>query len=778
MQRIQIARGEIGVRQEALPLLAGEYFLDTSVSTGYQLYIGTGGDGNYEWKSQEITDDQGKLIGGPNGAYKKIGTTNPLGFFEAHAANTNPGYFITSLPTNLYIAKAEIPLSSAQAAKFENVNTENGGSTPVIKINDIIAYTGYKWVKFNNAGGAANESEFFNKVTQAPQTVGAISVQDAIIALDSQKLAYAGELFNDSSIPSGSFATLKAGSDFSFEIRATADGEVASTFNTFKKLGEVEGTVWLVNVDCTINGVKYEQGDFLTVKSDLPWSERTADDPDHPNERYLHNDEVIITHIPGGTHSPDKMYIDGHELTRSTHGAHVYATDDRDYAITNVKEALQVAFHTKADLDPTTGKLLISQLPDTIIGAMEYQGTIGDDSLAENAEFVTLSDGTQATTDFNLPTAENKEAGHDSDADNDGRDEDHPNGLVKGDYWIFSSNKKWDITAQVANEVITASGLSEADGKYYISNGDWLVYNGSGKWSVIDNTDAFIGIKVGDDNVQGLVELAGKTRDEDAGLVETAVSVEGQKVTIEAPQAVLAKDGVQANVIYKSGSATNRTAVASNLVDDGTDLTITEEEGIKLVTGEDGSQITATIKGNDADVELKLPNVDTTLAGNEDLGIVDAAEGKKGTDWFATMYRTENNRKVIRDSFLQFLGDETEDGKLRLSGFTIKDETSRNHKVEFRMSSDTGHTIQVLPRLSGYLLNSNSVIDCGIWNSENPTGFAPTEGYVSESDKIFKNRTLYDYPDSSEYQTVEEADNDDLLTPLEREEIEAIITNN
>jgi hypothetical protein len=75
-------------------------------------------------------------------------------------------------------------------------------------------------------------------------------------------------------------------------------------------------------------------------------------------------------------------------------------------------------------------------------------------------------------------------------------------------------------------------------------------------------------------------------------------------------------------------------------------------------------------------------------------------------------------------------------------------------------------------------LNSNSVIDCGVWNSDNPTGFAPTEGYVSESDKIFKNRTLYDYPDSSEYQTVEDADNDDLLTPLEREEIEAIITNN
>ena len=781
MQRIQIARGEIGLRQSALPLLAGEYFLDTSTDTGYQLYVGTGLDGNYEWKSKEILDENNQIIGGPEGAYKKIGTTNPLGFFETQAAHDTPGYLITSLPTEpttgaVYIAKANINLTPEQAALFENL--DNNSSAHVIKNNDILMYTGYKWVKVNNAGGTANESEFYNKQTQAPQSGNAATVQDAIVALDSQKLTYKGVLFNSSNITSSHFLTLATGDKFVFEDRENADD--AAPIGTIlpggiqAPLGTVEGTVWLIDTECTINGVQYEQGDFLTVTSNKAWSLRSAVDAEHPNEKVLSNTEVVFTRVPGGTHDPSKLYIDGHDLTRETHGGHVYANDAYDWSITNVKEALEIAFRTKADLDPSTGKLLISQLPSTIVGSMEYQGTYnGGVELVPDADAVTLPDGTRAYDGFTLPTELNKQA---QDTDTDIATHDPTTlGVVKGDYWIFASDYKWDITSLVNSHQIEASGLKEVDDKYYLTNGDWIVYNGGGKWSVIDNTDAFIGISDGTTTLQGVVNLKGNKRTED--LIEIETSTEGQNFIISAPQAVLAKDGVAENKIYKSGSATNRTAVESNLTDDGTNLTIVENEGIILTTGGESNPVTATIVGNNNDATLKLPNIDTTLAGNEDLGIVDSNEETVGHDWFATMYRTENQRKVIRDSFLQFFGDEA-NGQLALKGFTFKDETSANHKVEFRLSSDTGHTIQVLPRLSGYLLNSNSVIDCGVWNQDNPTGYAPTEGYVSESDKIYKNQVGYDYEDDTYYQTEEEADADDLITPLDREIIEAVITNN
>lgn len=774
MQRIQIARGEIATRQAALPLLAGEYFLDTTPGTGYQLYIGTGGDGNYEWKSIEQKDANNNIIGGPNGAYKKIGTTNPIGFFDTHAQHDVPGYKIKSIPANpttgaMYIADQDIQVSMDDAVKFENLHSDgtDEGSTPEIKSGDIIIWSGYKWVKINNAGGTAKDSDFYNKVTQAPNAAGATNVQDAIVALDSQKLAYMGVLVDKDDYTKGDKLTLVTGDKFTFSV-VKADG-TTKTLDTGKDLGEVEGTVWLIEAECTIDGKDYEEGDFLTVTTTKKWSERAKISASNPNELKLEAKDVILTHVPGGTHDPAKIYITKNDLPRSEHGDHVYGNEE----ITNVKEALQAAFKTKADLDPNTGKLLISELPDTIIGAMEYQSTYNGGTTPAAADVVTLTDGSKAYAGFVLPTAADK-----TSVDNDADDVDPARGLVKGDYWIFSNTAyKWDITALVENGTIEGSGLAEVDGKKYITNGDWIIFNGNdangkGKWSVIDNTDAFVGIKVDDKVVQSTVEIKGQNR-LDTDIEETSVVIDGQVVTVRAQKAVLADEGVDKNVIYKSGSATNRTAVKSNLTDDGDKLTIVEDTGIDLKTksGEDSAQVTATIVGNDTDATLKLPNIDTTIAANEDLGIVDAASAKKGTDWFATMYRTEDNRKVIRDSFLEFLGTDA-DGKRALSGFKFHDETSAGHTVEFRLSSDTGATVQVLPRLSGYLLNSNSIIDCGVWNSTHTKGFAPTEGYTSDETKIYKNRVTY-----GDIQSDETLDSDDLLTDSEKEEISAHITS-
>lgn len=789
MQRLQIARGEIKVRQNSLPLLAGEYFIDTT--DGYQLYIGTGGSGNYEWASHDImVEGQSEPVAGVNGAYKKIGTNNPVGFYDTHVSKDTPSYIVDSIPENpttgsMYVISKDIQISSADAAaSWENLVSDGDGesSTPEVKKGDVIIWTGYKWVKMNNAGGSAKESEFYNKYTQAPETSSASNVQDALVALDSQKLAYMGVLFDATNVKENDELSLKAGKNFAFE---TADGTSIvlkkgdDVYNA--KYSNIEGTVWLINVPCTIEGVKYEQGDFVTFTASKLWSERVAD-ADNNNARQLTAADVVVTHVPGGTHDPSKIYVEGSELERSIHGKHVYETSDKAN-IHNVLDALKVAFKTKADVDPDTGKILISQLPSTIIGAMEYQavydglGTTANPITIDTGDLVDLNDGSEGKSysGFVLPTADNKTS-NENDADEETGADEPSKGLVKGDYWVFANaTAAWDITQLVNDGKIISSGLKEVDGKFYINNGDWIVYNGDNTWSVLDNTDSFIGIKVGDDKVRGLAEITGTERN-DTELPEVKVEIdEDNKIVLSSPNAVLTENGAAENVIYKSGSLEDKTAVASNLTDDGTHLTIDEDVGLKLVTttgfeaDADGNatpaDVTAVISGNNKDVNLKLPNVSGTIASNEDLGIVDS--DANGTDWFATMYRKEDGRKVIRDSFLKFLGTET-NGSYALSGIQLVDETSSNHSVKIRLSSDTGTTVQVLPRTSGYLLNSNSVIDCGFWSSKYPNGTAPTEGYVSDEKGLFANNVTYDA------QTEEVADADDSYSA---EQISAIITN-
>jgi hypothetical protein len=286
------------------------------------------------------------------------------------------------------------------------------------------------------------------------------------------------------------------------------------------------------------------------------------------------------------------------------------------------EKSLKVVLDTKADLDPTTGKVLLSQLPATITGGLDFQ------SAWDKQELPTLN------------------AGNDNDTAIDPSLETHKN-LEKGDYWIYAGSK-WDITD--VDEIIQ-KGEKEGDDRYYITSGDYLVYNGDNTWGVIDNTDVFIGIKI--------------------------------KSIINGESAVL--DGVL--VIFD-----------------------TEREDNLMET-------VVTIKQNG--IQFSSPNA--ALISNADKASI------------GTLYREKTGNKVLEPS--GFSDDDTK-AIIDEDNAQLNLKSSKYGKLTEIRIDDTAAptTIQIIPKKSGYLINSNSIIDCGEWTTlpDGSIKFECEEGGYSE----------------------------------------------
>ena len=292
------------------------------------------------------------------------------------------------------------------------------------------------------------------------------------------------------------------------------------------------------------------------------------------------------------------------------------------------EKSLKVALDTKADLDPATGKVLLSQLPDTVTGGMDYQGTWNKQS---------------------FPT---KNAGRDNDTAIDPSLETHED-LHKGDYWAYNGSD-WDISALTNVEY---KGSKENDVKFFVKAGDLIVYNGNGKWGIIDNTDAFIGIKInslvnGESAVlDGVVVILDTARED--GLMETVVAIDGNGVKVSSPNAAL------------------------------------------------------------------IPTDEVAAPG--------------------TLYKEKNGNKVLTPSGIS---EDTVSATIDESNAQLNLKSTQNGKAtEIRTDKDAdATTIQVLPKKSGYLLNSNSVIDCGEWTTmpDGSVKFTCDEGEVS-SDFVANN---------------------------------------
>lgn len=757
MQQIQVSRGKLSVRRKQKNLLPGELFIDYTNGKKYK-------SGNQTYELYTYAD--GEIV--------KLGGQGVLSFIREIEEDT--------LPTNpiqggIYYVTKDIQIGEAN-------NSSSGKNLPEFKKGDLAIYVGEDlnyanpdgdtsglhnrgdgtyttaagWIRVNNGGGTAYEVVFDKENTNYHAT----NVQEALVEADRNKLAFGGTLFQKEP-GSGSNTThgtatidtqsTKTGTKY-FEITKEAlFPSIRAGY--YYSVGELVSNTNIHIIDGE-NTLILEEGDFLVVTSNVL-----------TNSTALTAKDVKLAKMAGGTHDAARINYTVGARNTSYENSTDKAWVDEDANVKNVKEALDVLYQSKADLTDK-GKIPLTQLPDTLLNSMEYQGTY------------ICEDG-----NFTLPTAKDKI--HTDEVTEAKK-------LVQGDYFIYSG--------QQVN--LEALGLTEsvASSEGFINSGDWLVYNGEGnKWSVVDNTSPIQSIKVidnyGADNIDediinqttmtGEVVFKGAERkdaDHDGNHIsETQLEADDkQTVKIHNVNSALISDNNKAdvNVFYKENGAKTLVKTGVSETDEG-QLILKEKNGIELEGGvkasksvistdadgkawgdavAEGDNLKADIIQNPAqseygNIQLKLPSQSGTLARLEDTGLTD------GKNFYIPRFKKDENDNNIKlvNSPLELIDHLDSGESATIVGFKFHRSSGStglqaDNKVIFRGS---GEVVNIMPKTSGYVLNSNSIIDCGEWTEtgivfENEGNFDSYHNSLmtTESDLYRKSIISHEYLDSGE----------------------------
>lgn len=760
MQQIQVSRGKLSVRRKQKNLLPGELFIDYTNGKKYK-------SGNQTYELYTYADGEIVKLGGQ-------GVLSFINEIEGDRLPTNP------IQGGIYYVTKDIQIGEAN-------NSSSGKNLPEFKKGDLAIYVGEDlnyansdgdtsglhnrgngtytaaagWIRVNNGGGTAYEVVFDNVNTNYHAT----NVQEALVEADRNKLAFGGTLFQKEP-GSGSTTThgtatidtqsIKTDTNY-FEItKAALFPSIRAGY--YYSVGELVSNTNIHIIDGE-NTLVLEEGDFLVVTSDVL-----------TNGTALTANDVKLAKMAGGTHDAARINYTAGERNASYKNSTDKAWVDEDANVKNVKEALDVLYQSKADLTEK-GKIPLTQLPDTLLNSMEYQGT-----------YICTD-----VNNFTLPTAKDK--AHKDEVTEEKK-------LVQGDYFIYSG--------QQVN--LEALGLTESveSSEGFINSGDWLVYNGEGnKWSVVDNTSPIQSIKVidnyGADNIDediinqttmtGEVKFQGANREFERNgnkisISETQLEADNkQTVTIHNVNSALISDDNKAdvNVFYKENGAKTLIKTGVSETDEG-QLILKEKNGIELEGGvkasksvistdadgkawgdavAEGDNLKADIIQNPAqseygNIQLKLPSQSGTLARLEDTGLTD------GKNFYIPRFKkdeNDNNNIKLVNSPLELIDHLDSGESATVVGFKFHRSSGStglqaDNKVIFRGS---GEVVNIMPKTSGYVLNSNSIIDCGEWTDtgivfENEGNFNSYHNSLmtTESDLYKKSIISHEYLDSGE----------------------------
>lgn len=678
MQSIQITRGILKTRQnsKAGQLAAGELFLDyTNKDKTYELYAGVP-DGTGTKAVKVAADgvlsyieriDDGKLPDSPiEGGVYYIGKD-----IELDTENDQAGVALPEFKAGDLAIWA--PKYAAVADTFTSGTTTSK------------AYAG--WIRIKNSGATAADISFDNRNTNYQTTT--TTVQKALVEADRNKLEYGGILFSknttDNPIMTVISDTSSTGNYIVTKDAVSAKvkpgflysiGELPTAFTGLELSDDSAGTTGVIAL---------EEGDFVSVTSN-----ETTNDAAPDTTKY------VYSKISGGTHKSEKVKATAG--TRNTNAGSFWK--DEDAAISNVQSAINVIYESKADLTKS-GKIPLAELPDTVIGSMDFQGTY------------TLASGST----FALPTSANKTSGTGTSDESEAK-------LVKGDYWIYSGSNV---------DLKTFTNVTSAEGS--LRSSDWLVYegtdsNGVEQWSVVDNTSPITGIFANGSELEGDVDFVGNKRTfNTTDVVEVSTEVADSKLKISAPNTALIPNATTTGKIYKEGG--NKTLVDSGLSETDDTLKVVEKNGLSLSGGITGKEtLAATIKQNTAqteDITLTLPSATGTLARVEDISDTFI----KGTHFYIPRFGIKTDAagkstQVLADSPIEVIEHDTTDGTTNVIGV-------RYHSGDITSDlvyTNTKNVTNIMPSFSGYMLNSNSIIDCGEWSDTGVT--YPNEGKFSE----------------------------------------------
>lgn len=350
-----------------------------------------------------------------------------------------------------------------------------------------------------------------------------------------------------------------------------------------------------------------------------PTSKITTVDGDvtfRTNTMIVNNAGTIYTIPLGASEARDIAYTPAGDLktdesvpsftTFQTDGTKVTLTEDQ---IATVQHALDFLHQNKADLN-SNGKLPLSQMPSTMIGALQYVGTvqIGNDitslTVAELAALMrTAKEGGDSwETDTDSKTGNKKANAYEN--------------LDSGDYVIVSI----PLATVDGEDHPLSRQISILDGKtevFKISNGDHVIVNKADEDGyTFDHLDTSAAVDAVNEII-GSVEIVDKERltpesFNNDGTVTSATIQETQVTTdtanhtirIESPNAVLESKAVPAHNLAQSGG--NRSLVESDLFVNDT------KHDSNYKTGDDKTHNTEIIgkKFDGTQVTVELPNKD------------------------------------------------------------------------------------------------------------------------------------------------------------------------
>lgn len=297
-------------------------------------------------------------------------------------------------------------------------------------------------LRINNSGGSASDTYF----DPAGTDFDAKFVSDALKELEVEKLSYRGVLFSqtDAALVLPHIGTM---------YLIGADGITVPTWDSTKT-----STVTLTGP----GGRALKKGDFIYhLKDSL-------------------NGTALWYLIPSGY--TDANDIDFHISAEVTSGMNPTFLEDHLTAILNVKDvqaALKLLFQSKAQIG-SDGKVPLSQLPDTVLGALQYKG-------AWNPLLESTYDSAVLALHYN-------EHGYQTS---------WPTSPSDGDYWIVQTvNTYQNIQYSDKSSVLSNGQYSRT---LELNNGDWIVWSNSpvdsdssqGHWEKIDNSDRISVINFG-----------------------------------------------------------------------------------------------------------------------------------------------------------------------------------------------------------------------------------------------------------------------------------------
>lgn len=348
------------------------------------------------------------------------------------------------------------------------VITDVGGRTNIdIDTGKIIDQSQIKYYRLNNSGGYADDVYFRESVTKNFYQWQADNVEGALKETQIEKLQYIKSISSAATIPT---IPIVGGL-----YLVTADD---IEFNTSR------GS----------NIFTCDKGDFVYWTADTLYEDDTVEYKTYNTDYYWHL-------IPSGYTNADEIdYYDADRINNGQKDVFIkslfstfsdYHKDLFSENSGNVHKMLDFLMGNKAQLDEQ-GKVPLSQLHDTVLGALQYKGNFCPLNGVIDESVISVEEGTNLIT-ITDEARYNPLPGYAYYKDGDTLNTSDEAAVQNGDYYIIDLS-----TYGISNlQYNTGNGVWE------LNTGDWIVYSSSdnqdsssvgstaqtGHWTKIDNSD-------------------------------------------------------------------------------------------------------------------------------------------------------------------------------------------------------------------------------------------------------------------------------------------------